>query len=46
MKYWECPVCGWRVADAQYLSIVYDPPCPGCHVILYSEFRFVDEAKE
>ena len=41
--YWECPCCDWRVDDCQYLSIVFDPNCPGCGVKKYSDFRQVKE---
>ena len=41
--YWECPCCDWRVDDCQYLSIVFDPNCPGCGVKKYSDFHQVVE---
>lgn len=43
MKYWACPLCGWRVSDLAYLSITIDPVCSGCGVTKFSEFRFVEE---
>jgi len=39
-KYWECPHCRFRVADVEYLSIIYDPICR-CKRFSWSGFRSV-----
>ncbi len=38
--YWYCPVCEWRVDDARYLLIVFDPWCEGCGVRRWSEYQY------
>ena len=43
---WECPVCAYLVTDAEYLTIVFDPDCPGCGIRKWSEFRFVQAIAE
>lgn len=40
---WSCPTCGWVESDACYLSIVFDPDCPGCGATKYSDFQYCDD---
>lgn len=46
MKWWECPVCGWRIDDVAYLTIRIDEDCPGCGSRTLSQFEFREQPDE
>ena len=37
-KVWQCPYCKWLVSNDEYLSIIFDAPCPRCKT-LFSRFN-------
>lgn len=36
--FWECPDCGYRVGDVEYLYVRVDLPCSRCQGRQWSEF--------
>ena len=43
---WECPICGWRVTDGEYLAVLLDPDCVGCGAVKWSAFKFTNGGEE
>ena len=42
MKYWECPVCKWRMGYDNFLYARYDYGCPDCKTS-FSKFQLKEE---
>lgn len=39
---WQCPKCGWVMADALYKRLNYDFCCPRCESVKLSEFKLAE----